>query len=231
MPYSKIWKFANYMRAEVTQPYILLCEGLQDKVFFEALFQNRGISDFLVECPEDGEEGRGVDSYPAYFNGLKLRTRPNLKGLIITRDADDDAALSFAKTVKGLADKGYKTPAAQLDIVPVTSSPNDFAITVFTIPIGQKDGCLETLLWPAAANIWSHLVPCVDAFYSCLRPTNTSRNTESRIRWRTIFAGAYPKNPHMSLSRIWEQAATTLPLDDSNFDGLIDTIKAFCART
>ncbi len=218
------------MRPAITESYLLLCEGKQDKVFFQELFRAHVVTNILVECPEEGEEGRGVDAYPEYLNGLKGRTRPNLKGFIITRDADDNAANAFNKVRDWLVSKGYPPPAAVGSIVPAQAHPFDFATMVLLIPPNANAGCLETVLYPAAAVKWQPIVPCVDAFWTCIGPAGRTANQESKIRLRVLLAAAYPRNPNLTLARLWEDAATALSLNDPSFNPVVSAITSFCTN-
>lgn len=219
-------------RPAIAEPFLLLCEGLQDKLFFEELFKNRGIQGFRVECPETEDEGAwGLSAYPTYFGSLIARTRPGLRGFLVTRDADDDAAKAFAEIVGQLKSRGYQTPANPLDVVPRQATPNDFTLMVMLIPPHKPAGCLETLLWPAAAAKWPNLVPCVDAYSKCIGPAGRTPNQESRMRLRALLAAAHPQNPHLTLTRIWKNSQTALPLNDPNFNPVVDAVRQFCAKS
>jgi hypothetical protein len=219
------------VRPAVSEPYLLLCEGLQDKVFFEALFKANGLGGFLIECPEKGEEGAGgITQYPAYFSGLIARTRPNLKGLIITADCDDSATNRFTEIAQWLSESGYNPPSIALSVTPGQAAPYDLALMILLIPPNSATGCLETLLYPAAANKWPAMMRCVNDYWKCLGLSGTTMNQESKIKLRALLAGAYPKNPNLTLSRIWDDQATELPLGDASFAPLIDAIKDFCAN-
>lgn len=216
------------MRPTITEPYLLLCEGKQDRKFFEALFAAHNISGFLIECPEEKEEGAGgVDEYPSYFTGLIGRTRPTLRGFIVTTDCDTNATTAFTKVADWLDQKGYTRPTAPLTI---TAQPFNFAVMILTMPPGMVDGCLETLLYPAATAKWASLVPCVDAFWNCIGVGSRPANHESKVKLRALLAAAYPQNPNLTLVRIWDDPATALPLTTMNFNPLLAEIRNFCTR-
>ena len=67
-------------------------------------------------------------------------------------------------------------------------------------------GCLETLLHPAATSKWPPLVPCVDAYWNCIGPAGRTANQESKIKLRALLAAAYPKNPNLTLVKIWDDS-------------------------
>jgi hypothetical protein len=220
-------------RLPITEPYLLLCEGAQDRAFFQALFAAHSITGFVIETPEKNQEGAwGIDKYPRYFTGLIGRTRPNLRGLVVTADCDVSATSRFTQIADWFAAAGYARPTAQLQIVPAQAAPIDFGLMVMLIPHNVAAGCLETLLYPVAAVKWSALVPCVDAYWTCVAPIITPTatvNQESKVRLRALLAAANPQNPNLTLVKLWDDPATALPLTDPTFAPLVTAIRSFCS--
>jgi hypothetical protein len=219
-------------RLAISEPYLLLAEGASDVAFFRALFKAEAINDIRLETPEQESEGKlGLEGYPEYLNGLVTRTRPNLRGIIITRDCDISYS-AFAKMCATLTSAGYTAPANPLDIVPFGTSTDGHplpALTVVLIPWAGGIGCLETLLLPAAYAKWPHLVPCVDRYCECLGTAKWDINRQSKIRMRALLSSAHPHNPSLSLARIWSKSQTRLPLTDPCFKLIADFVRHFCA--
>jgi hypothetical protein len=220
-------------RQTIVEPYLLLCEGAQDRAFFRALFTAHNINGFVIETPEKAEEGAwGIDKYPQYFTGLKGRTRPNLRGFVVTADCDVSATSRFTQIADWLVAVGYSRPLAQLQILPKQAPPFDFGLMAMLTPHNAAAGCLETLLYPVAAAKWSALVPCVDTYWTCVEPMITPTatvNQESKVRLRALLAAANPQNPNLTLVKLWDDPATALPLTDAAFTPLVAAIRTFCS--
>jgi hypothetical protein len=219
-------------RPAISEPYLLLAEGTSDVAFFRALFTAYGIKDILLETPEEESEGKlGLEGYPDYLSGLITRTKPTLRGIIVTRDCDISYQ-AFGKLCAVLAAAGYSAPANPLEIVPPTTSSDGHplpALTVVLIPWAGGIGCLETLLLPAAYAKWPHLVPCVEQYCNCLETWKWDINKQSKIRMRALLSSAHPHNPSLSLARIWSKSQTRLPLTDPCFKLIADFVGHFCA--
>lgn len=219
-------------RSALSSPFLLLAEGLSDSAFFRELFDIKKIQNVIVENPEEANEGKfGLEGYPDYLTGLLTRTRTGLRGLIVTRDCDSKWADAFKNICDVLTAAGYTPPKNPLDIVPPTKTPDEIslpALTVMLVPWAGGQGCLETLLLPAAYKKWPKLVPCVDQYCNCLGTGKWDINRQSKIRMRALIASAKPSNPSLSLARIWKEPRTRLPLNEPCFRTIADFVRHFC---
>lgn len=148
---------ADRSKKQISQPKLLIGEGIDELRLFTALLQHLQISDVQVE----EYEGKGkVDKY------LKtLRKRPNfdhLKSLGITRDADTSAQKAFESVCGSLNAHRYAQPKQMA--VTVQGSPS---ISVFILPDCVSPGMLEDVCLASLHN--EPDFQCIDPYLNCVR--------------------------------------------------------------
>ena len=151
---------------EIISPYLLIVEGKDEELFFEALIKNLELTDIQI-LPIGG----------------KVRLRENLRHLVnkssdfylvtslgIVRDADDDPKAAFQSVSDAL--KEVKLPTPSNPLIPSTG-PNPrnpkyhIKVNVFIMPDGNSFGDLEELCLRAVKT--DPAMECVDEYFDCLK--------------------------------------------------------------
>jgi hypothetical protein len=145
------------MNLQIRHPRLLVVEGRDEQLFFEAFLQYLRITEVQV-LPIGG----------------KTQLRPNLKALRNTpgftnvellgviRDADDNAKGAWESVRDAVRDAGLAVPRRQS--APVGTSPQ---VTALILPGEDKRGALEDLCLRAVAT--DPAMACVEDFFQCLR--------------------------------------------------------------
>lgn len=132
---------------------LLIGEGVEEAVLFEALFKHLGISNIQVEY----YEGKG--KLGPYLKTLK--TRPGfhkLRKLGVTRDADDNPA--------GAND-------SVRNVIASASFPESLEVRFLLLPAQNRPGALEDLC--LAALHGQPIEKCIEEYFVCASAT-TRRN-------------------------------------------------------
>ncbi|CAN2044020.1 DUF4435 domain-containing protein [Candidatus Magnetomoraceae bacterium gMMP-1] len=137
---------------------LLLVEGRDEVVFFEALLKHINAQD-NVQLVEVGGKNRFRNEFPTLLASYNF---PAVKKYAIVRDADDSADNTFKSVIGLLRDHEQPLPEAPGEI----TSLDDIAAGVFIMPGNAAEGMLEDLCLRTVTN---HPVStCVDAYISCL---------------------------------------------------------------
>ncbi len=189
----------------ITEPNILIVEGDEDKMFFEALIQHLGL--------------RRIQVMPI---GGKTQLRPNLRSLCnlegfptrvrslgIIRDADDDPQAAF-QSVRG-ALQSVNLPVPDRPLVRVGSNPS---VAVMMVPDINTPGALEDLCLQAVDN--DRAKPCVEQYFDCLKQRGLLPKNISKAKIQAFLASRLEAG-----KRLGEAAqAGYWPWDSSAFDQL-----------
>ena len=144
------------MGIEIQKPTLLIVEGRDEEVFFEALVRNLGLD--------------GVQAMPI---GGKTKLRENLAALVrsprfaevaslgIVRDADDRPESAFQSVHDALQATGLPAPTGPM--VPAGASPR---VMVVILPAHNVAGMLEDLCLDAVSQ--DPAMQCVDQYFECL---------------------------------------------------------------
>src|SRR5437764_660537 len=117
----------------LTKAKVLIGEGREEVIFFEALFAHLGLVDFQVE------EYGGKANLLKYLREFGVRPgHQNVVALGITRDADDSAVQVFQSICVLLRNNGLPAPSAPGQIA--VGPPR---VGVFILPDNLRNGMLE----------------------------------------------------------------------------------------
>lgn len=130
----------------LSQPKLLLGEGIDEKRLFEALLKRLGLHEEIQVLAYHGK-----DKLPRYLSAL--RKMPNLNSVVaigITRDADADSSI---------------TQQSIADAVQHAAFPTEIRTSVLVLPGNNRPGALEDVLVPALEKdpAW----PCIENFAAC----------------------------------------------------------------
>ncbi len=131
----------------ITKPGVLLCEGQDEVVFFEAWFSELGIADVQV-VPYDGKT-----QLAQFLADLtKIPGQSAVKQMAIIRDADDNA--------QGAIESVHGAIAAAPEAIRALSP------TSFILPDNASPGALESLWLSSMAG--HPMATCVEEFFRCI---------------------------------------------------------------
>jgi hypothetical protein len=133
--------------ALVSEPRLLIGEGMEEILFFKAMLGHLGITGVQVE------QYRGKAGLAPYLRTLTVRPGfSELRVLHITRDADDSPEDAFA-SVEG-AVKG-------------ADLPRSLVVRTYLLPGSGRRGALEDLCLEAIAG--QPIEQCIDDYFGCVR--------------------------------------------------------------
>ncbi|MBR8834944.1 MAG: hypothetical protein DSM106950_13130 [Stigonema ocellatum SAG 48.90 = DSM 106950] len=196
---------------QISKPKLLIGEGSEEVLFFNALLSYLKITDVQVE------QYRGKQKLASYLKNLpKVTGYQQLVSLGITRDADDSAASAFQSVSGSL--KGAELPVPSKPREITGNSPQ---VSVLILPDYQDSGMLEDLCLAAVAT--DPVMQCVDDYFKCIFNT-IERQTKNMAKARVHAWLSAQIEPD---KRLGEAAnAGYLPWDSPVFDGLKQFLQA-----
>ena len=158
---------------EILKENLVLVEGHDEELFFDALLRHMGINSIQV-LPIAGKDNLG----------------PNLKMLVVSprysevvslgivRDADKNPKGAFQSVCGAL--KIVNLPAPEVPLVPTGRGPQ---VTVMILPAGDTPGMLEDVCLRTVGE--DPAMFCVEEFFKCLQERNVSmprNNSKARVQ-------------------------------------------------
>ena len=221
------------MALEFNKPRFLLCEGPDDKKFFQTLLAQRaGMPDFQVchaaEFNNVGQGGRSgfrlsLDSSVRILSGFG-----GLKAILIV--SDNDRASSFQEVQQELTAAGHTPPATVNDLGTLLGKP----VAVLMMPSANIFGDLESLSLPAIYQTWPKARICVPLFLRCTGALKyfgganwTKPSSVNKARARAASVGFYEDDPYKGLGLLFQNG--TIPVGHSCFDEVADFLHQFDA--
>lgn len=207
---------------------LLLCEGPDDREFFNLLIQTRGLQRFRVKhngTKHDLAGGNtkfrsGLEAYYELPGGLKKFDK-----VLIVSDNDDDPQASF-ELVRGQAERFFgfapNAPGQVMNGPPI--------VMIQMIPENGKTGDLETLCIEAAKRTDNPMAGHVDTFAALARTENWASDTKKGEMWlRTNLAARCERDPFVTMRNVFTEPRYRflLPLDDPSFDAISAVLDGF----
>lgn len=212
------------------RPWLILCEGESDRLFFQALIETRGIDPnrtrFHIEHPSVGDNEPGGRS----GFGRRLRSlyetsetfRENIKAVLVTSDNDDDPQTSLAEVRSQLRLANFPTPDAERTIGRKNLYPD-----VIILMVPQGPGNLETLCIEAAHQKWG-LQAELNALLAAAPASTWGISKQSKMRVQAMLAATCRRAPDTSFARHWTFAPEyRIPLDHACFDDVAEFLRNF----
>lgn len=196
---------------QLSKPKLLVGEGSEEVLFFNALLTHLNMTDVQIE------QYGGKQGLASYLKTLKVR--PGYREVIsigITRDADDSAASAFQSVCGSL--KGAELP---VPTKPGEIAGNNPQVNILILPNGQNNGMLEDLCLAAVET--DAVLQCVDKYFDCVsKTTKRQPNNLAKARIRVWLSSQIEPD-----KRLGEAAqAGYLPWDSFAFDGLKQFLQA-----
>lgn len=196
---------------QISKPKLLIGEGSEEVLFFDALLSHLQITDVQVQ------EYKGKQALASYLRNLpKVSNYQQVISLGITRDADDSATSAFQSVCASLKSAGLPVPTKSGEI-----AGNSPQVSVLILPDGRNSGMLEDVCLTAIET--DPVLQCVDNYFDCISKTTgrqPSNMAKARIR-------AWLSSQIEPDKRLGEAAkAGYLPWDSPAFDGLKQFLQA-----
>jgi len=211
-----------------TKPRFLLCEGDDDKGFFETLIKNRGLPDFQVchsaECNSARAGGRS--GFAKSLRGFEaLSGFRDVRAFLIASD-NDALGTAFAEVRRALSDNGHLAPASPAEVGALRGKP----VAILMIPNADRVGDLESLCLPAIYDKWPRAEECITRFLECTGAnTWAKRSSLSKARARSAAVGFNEDDPYKGPGHLFRNG--TLSVLHSCFDEIADFFTRFDAMT
>ncbi len=144
------------MACEIKQPNLLVVEGKEEQLFFEAFIRYMGLQSIQV-MPIGGKQ-QLRSNLKALVNTHGF---PTVASLGIVRDADSDPNAAFQSVRDALQAAGLSAPGSPLELV--DGNP---CVAVLILPGRGKPGMLEDLCLEAV--MCDPAMKCVEQYLQCL---------------------------------------------------------------
>jgi hypothetical protein len=212
---------------DIPHPYVIVCEGMGDAGFVEALLRHKKVENCCVGCPSDETAGgSGFEAIPAYLKGIAMTARragKSLEGLAVIADANGDPDGRFAAVAAAMRLASFPEPAQ-----PFVVDDGPPRNAVFLIPGAGENGTLENLLLKAAFRKTPVLERCIEEFSTCTGMIATATdNQKAKMKMSAIAAAFCKDNPWTSIRLLWKDKGNPVPIDSDCFDELSRFIDNF----
>lgn len=176
------------MSVKITKPRLLIVEGRDEELFFEAALEKHLNRTDIQVMPIGGK----TNLRPNLAALVLAPAFPTVEGLAVIRDADspiDDPPTAGSPVPE--AQKAFEFVCGSLRHVklPCPAAHGQFAagaprVGIFIVPNGVDDGMLESLCIRSVATLPEFV--CLDGYFQCLRGY-----------------GAIPNNMHKARAHAW----------------------------
>jgi hypothetical protein len=214
---------------EFEKPWLILCEGEDDKKLIDRLIRARKLDDrFYVQFPGLKGNTGGRSRFGAYLKTVASEASEsfikNVKAVLIVSDNDTNPKASFEEVQAELRKAGgFSVPPTERVVAKARGFPH---VVVLMLP---KDvaGNIETLCVAAAYRKWP-LGPHLDTLIANSPSKDWSIGKQSKTRLHTIIAATCATKPDTSFANLWnEREEFHIPLDHEAFNDLADFLNGF----
>jgi hypothetical protein len=191
-------------------PFVIVCEGFQDRGFFCALLEHLKITNCDVTFPKKKRDGANGESGIPEMVRL-LSEVATVGGIAIMRDADEDAEDSFARAQLAFTGQ-FIAPKDSF----VVSRGKHKTTGVFLMPGKGLLGGLEALLLKAVFASHPELDTCISSLEVCHKLTDLwSDKKKAKMKMQCVIASYCKDDPCCSLGFIWRKGKDN-PIDLAN---------------
>jgi len=163
---------------EILKENLVLVEGHDEELFFDALLRHMGINSIQV-LPIAGKDN----------------LRPNLKMLVVSPRFSEIVSLGIVRDANNNPEGAFKSVCGALEIVnlpvpefPLLPTGRSPQVTVMILPDGNTPGMLEDVCLRTVGG--DPAMFCVEEFFRCLQERNVSmprNNSKARVQ---VFLGS-----------------------------------------
>jgi hypothetical protein len=202
------------------RPWLLLCEGVGDERFLNALIQDRGLGpDFMVRPPRYmGKYCGGRSCFGSYLNEISTNEDflTKVRGVLVV--SDNDTATSFEEVGDELRKaKRFGVPATVQTIA--QSQGGLPRVAVLMVPM-QGTGNLEKLCLAAAYSKWP-IEADLDVFVAKTPAAGWLEGKQAKMRMQTILAAHNDSQPDCGFAGSWNQPVQfQIPVNHPSFNDI-----------
>lgn len=215
---------SNGRQSASSPPRLLICEGREDKFFFERLIEVRNLHRFSIR------DAGGRTKFASAINAFRLE-RPkefqSLRGILIAADNDDDRRERFQRTCSQIEEVFGPGTAPTQPLQPTRTIP---PVTVLMIPWVDRDGHLELLCREAARHANRQIGADVDTFMGLLHSDRWPSDSRRGKTWlRVCLAAACERDPFVPLGLVFRESPyqQLIPVDHPSFQAIADILAKF----
>ena len=207
-------------------PRLLLCEGPEDKAFFEQLIRTRTLPRFRIR-DTGGKILKAAGNTRFGFALKAFKLERGVKDILIVADNDEAPDKRFSNVCTQIGD------AYDLDKVPsrpLEKVSNDPSIMVLMLPWEGEVGCLETLCEESARTANAQIAGHVDYFAAMVGVDNWDKQTRKSKMWlRTMLAATCERDPFVFLGNVfrYHRNQYLIPLDHPCFDRVSNVLSQY----
>lgn len=194
----------------IGSPYLLLVEGIEEVRFWAALLKVHSRNDIQTLAAAGKTRLATELSTIVQTPGFD-----DVRWLGVAQDADDNSGAAFDRIRSALRAASLSVPNRPWE--QIGSSPE---VVAFVLPDGQNTGDVETLVWQAVQG--EPAVPCVNAYFECLRTVGMLPRQLSKARIHAYLASL--NRPDQRLGEAAE--AGVLPLNSPVFGRFLGLLPA-----
>lgn len=209
-------------------PRLLICEGPEDKYFFQRLIQAHELPHFyILDAKGNGQFAEALRSFrverTADFNSLS--------NILIVADNDEQPAARFQNVCSQIDRVFGADTAPNAPLQPTSSTATrSAAITILMIPWTGEHGSLERMCVEAARAADRAIAGHVDTFMDLIGADRWNNETRVGKAWlRTILAARCERDPFVALGHVFndQQYQPLIPLNHPSFDRIINVLRRF----
>jgi hypothetical protein len=215
--------------SDITERWLLVCEGFGDGEFFKHLCTDRGITGFQIEHLTSHQKGEssGSGGFGRYLLGLNSR-RGTPQAVLIVGDSDEEPTKNFDAITKQIKKAKLVPPDNPLEVKRQLAGP---ALVVMMIPTPQTNqsakGSLETLLLVSMCANVPAIATCAEAYRQCVGMNDWSTTAADKMKLRSMIAGHWKDDPNISLGYALNPTRAIIPLGHSCFNPVAEFLLNF----
>lgn len=202
---------------------LLICEGAEDKYFFERLIEVHALPRFYIQ--DAGGNGRFAAAIRR-FQVERTRDYNSLLEILVVADNDEDPAASFRNVCTQIHRIFGIQPSSPLQKAPRTATRA--AITVMMVPWEGENGNLERMCLEAARSVDRVLAGHVDTFMNLIHAERWGNESRLGKAWlRTNLAARCVRDPFVALGHVFNdpQYQPLIPVNHSSFGRLVGFLR------
>jgi hypothetical protein len=207
-----------------TLPQVLICEGEEDKAFFDRLIAARNLPNFHIRTTATSRGGAGGNSkFGDALRRLRLRNIEMIKHILLVTDADDDWNQRFGYVCDQIIAADFGPPPNK----PFEPSKSKPPITVMIIPTDLANGCLECICEASARSADVAMATIIDEFVARAGRDKWPTRHHAKV-WLRVNLAARADDPFVFLGNVFRDPNNhnLIPLEHSSLTPIADVLSA-----